>query len=96
MRLLQQLEERTGRRIHELFDLVAGTSTGGILAVATALKHLTLQECQEIYRWGSQQRRLSCQFGIWTCQPAYYTLTAASEPAAAAQLIGDLPGKLLC
>jgi predicted acylesterase/phospholipase RssA len=30
--VLAELERRTGRRIAELFDLVAGTSTGGILA----------------------------------------------------------------
>jgi hypothetical protein len=50
IRLLRQLEQRTGRRIHELFDLVAGTSTGGILAVALALKRLSLEECEDIYR----------------------------------------------
>ena len=32
--VLAELEGRTGRRIAELFDLVAGTSTGGILAGA--------------------------------------------------------------
>ena len=31
-RILQELERRTGQRIHELFDLIVGTSTGGILA----------------------------------------------------------------
>lgn len=31
-RLLQELEERTGKPISELFDLVAGTSTGSIIA----------------------------------------------------------------
>ena len=35
-RILQEIEERTDRRIHELFDLIVGTSTGGILAVALA------------------------------------------------------------
>ncbi len=50
IRLLRQLERRTGRRIHELFDLVCGTSTGGILAVALALKQLTLEDCEQIYR----------------------------------------------
>lgn len=30
---LAALEERAGRPVHELFDLVAGTSTGGILAL---------------------------------------------------------------
>ena len=32
--VLASIEERTGRRVHELFDLIAGTSTGGILACA--------------------------------------------------------------
>ena len=31
--LLAELERRCGRRISELFDLIAGTSTGGILAL---------------------------------------------------------------
>ena len=32
--VLTELERRAGRRIYELFDLIAGTSTGGILACA--------------------------------------------------------------
>src|SRR3954447_6363322 len=32
--VLADLEERTGRPIASLFDLIAGTSTGGILACA--------------------------------------------------------------
>jgi patatin-like phospholipase/acyl hydrolase len=32
--VLAEIERRTGRRIAELFDLIAGTSTGGILACA--------------------------------------------------------------
>lgn len=31
--VLAEIEDRTGRRIAEMFDLVAGTSTGGILAL---------------------------------------------------------------
>ena len=50
VRLLKQIEARTHRRIHELFDLVCGTSTGGILAVALALKQMTLEQCEGIYR----------------------------------------------
>jgi patatin-like phospholipase/acyl hydrolase len=34
---LMEFEKRTGRPICELFDLIAGTSTGGILAVALTL-----------------------------------------------------------
>jgi patatin-like phospholipase/acyl hydrolase len=32
--VLAELEERTGRRVVDMFDLIAGTSTGGILAAA--------------------------------------------------------------
>ena len=34
--ILHELERRTERRIHELFDLIVGTSTGGILAAGLA------------------------------------------------------------
>ena len=32
--VLAEIEQRTGKRIAEMFDLIAGTSTGGILALA--------------------------------------------------------------
>jgi patatin-like phospholipase/acyl hydrolase len=35
--VMAAIEERTGRRIGELFDLIAGTSTGGILALGSAV-----------------------------------------------------------
>ena len=35
--IIKEIEARTGKRIHELFDLVAGTSTGGILALGLTL-----------------------------------------------------------
>ena len=34
--VLAEVERRTGRRVHELVDLIAGTSTGGIIACALA------------------------------------------------------------
>ncbi len=34
--VLMEIEKRTGKRIAELFDVIAGTSTGGILAVGLA------------------------------------------------------------
>jgi patatin-like phospholipase/acyl hydrolase len=32
--VLEEIERRAGRRVHELFDLIAGTSTGSIIACA--------------------------------------------------------------
>ena len=36
-RILQEIETRTGKHIHELFDLIIGNSTGGILALGLAM-----------------------------------------------------------
>ena len=35
-KILQEIEKKTGKRIHELFDLIVGTSAGGILAAGLA------------------------------------------------------------
>jgi patatin-like phospholipase/acyl hydrolase len=48
--VLTEIEERTGKRIYELFDLIAGTSTGGILACALcAPDPLPAQELVGLY-----------------------------------------------
>lgn len=36
--VLAEIEQATGKRISELFDLIVGTSTGGILALALNIK----------------------------------------------------------
>lgn len=51
IRMLHKLEQGTGKRIHELFDLICGTSTGGILAASLALQQFTLSDVQDIYRY---------------------------------------------
>ncbi len=33
-----------------MFDLICGTSTGGILAAALAIRCCPLSECEDIYR----------------------------------------------
>ncbi|KAI3870576.1 hypothetical protein MKX03_022769 [Papaver bracteatum] len=48
--MLKQIEQGTGKRIHEMFDLICGTSTGGMLAVALGIKQMSLDECEEIYK----------------------------------------------
>lgn len=50
VQMLRQIEQGTGKRIHELFDLICGTSTGGMLAVALTIKRMSLDQCEEIYK----------------------------------------------
>jgi patatin-like phospholipase/acyl hydrolase len=48
--VLAEVEKRSGRRVFELFDLIAGTSTGGILACALcAPDPLPAQQLVAIY-----------------------------------------------
>ncbi|BAH93955.1 Os07g0520900, partial [Oryza sativa Japonica Group] len=49
VQILKQIEQGTGKRIHEMFDLICGTSTGGMLAMALGVKQMTLDQCEEIY-----------------------------------------------
>jgi len=48
--MIRQLEARTGKQVDEMFDLVAGTSTGGILAAALAVKKVGVDGAEEMYR----------------------------------------------
>ncbi|PNY12712.1 tryptophan synthase beta chain 2 chloroplastic-like [Trifolium pratense] len=50
VQMLKEIEKGTGKRIHELFDLICGTSTGGMLAVSLGMKLMTLEECEDIYK----------------------------------------------
>ena len=50
VRLLKALEERIKCPIHSVFDLIVGTSTGGLLTVAIALRKFSLEECEDIYK----------------------------------------------
>ncbi|MDX6668291.1 MAG: hypothetical protein QOK04_1671 [Solirubrobacteraceae bacterium] len=54
--VLAEVERRTDRRVHELFDLIAGTSTGGIIALAMTVpgpdgrSRWRASELAELYR----------------------------------------------
>ena len=38
VRILQKLEQETGKKVYEMFDMIAGTSTGGLIASFLTLK----------------------------------------------------------
>lgn len=59
LEMLRKLEKGTGKRVHELFDLICGTSTGGMLAVALGIKQLSLHECEEIYKTLGTKHKLN-------------------------------------
>ena len=46
---LRKLEYETGRQVHELFDLMVGTSSGGFLAALVGIKRASLAEAAEVY-----------------------------------------------
>lgn len=46
--MLAEMERRTGKQIYQLFDMVCGTSTGGLLAMAIYCK-LNMQQCKDLY-----------------------------------------------
>ncbi|GMI72522.1 hypothetical protein like AT1G61850 [Hibiscus trionum] len=50
LQILQEIEKRTGKRMHELFDLICGTSTGGIYAAALGIKLMSAYQLEEIYK----------------------------------------------
>ena len=56
---MQKIEQMCApHQIHELFDVVAGTSTGGILALGTCIAGATAEEMAEVYETRSDE--------IWT------------------------------
>ena len=82
--VLAALEERTGKQTAELFDLIAGTSTGGIIACALARPNpMAASGIAEVYTVDGPkifERRLGCGYGqgFHLGRPA--PLTAVASP----------------
>ncbi len=57
-RLLQGIEEHTGKRIHELFDVIVGTSTGGLLSVMMSVE---IPEVSTAVPEGISEEEKECQ-----------------------------------
>ncbi|KAF6721228.1 Calcium-independent phospholipase A2-gamma [Oryzias melastigma] len=62
LEILKMLEDKTGKKVHQLFDYICGVSTGAILAFMLGLARFSLEECADMYREFStkvfQQNRL--------------------------------------
>ena len=55
---LETIEESTGKRIAEHFDLIAGTSTGGIIALGLGLGMSAREITQFYVNEGPRQKRI--------------------------------------
>ncbi|XP_064483417.1 calcium-independent phospholipase A2-gamma-like [Ornithodoros turicata] len=80
--ILRQLEMATGKRIFELFDYVAGVSTGAILTLMLGGMHVPLDRCESLYRkFGLEVFTQSSWWGtgrlVWN--HAYYDTTTWVE-----------------
>lgn len=48
--ILKKIEKITGQRVHELFDIIIGVSTGGLLASLLGCKRFSLDKCEMLYK----------------------------------------------
>lgn len=48
--MLMQIEKQTGKKLNEMFDLIAGVSTGSIIAALACVKKYSTQEIAKFYR----------------------------------------------
>mmetsp|Transcript_9061 Transcript_9061/g.18330 ORF Transcript_9061/g.18330 Transcript_9061/m.18330 type:complete len:808 (-) Transcript_9061:356-2779(-) len=48
--ILKHMKHVTGCEIHEMFDIIAGTSTGAIIALSLGIHHKPVEEVESLYR----------------------------------------------
>src|SRR6476469_7692332 len=101
--VLTELEKRAGRPVADLFDLVAGTSTGGILACAlTRPEARPASELVDIYRKEGPHifsrtpvKVITSVLGLTDEKYDDAALNAALERYMGDKLLGDAAPKLL-
>lgn len=78
LEILRHIENTTKKRIHELFDLICGVSSGAIITMAIGSGRFTLDQCEAFYMDMSEN---IFKTDIWTSTPrllwshAYYDAT---------------------
>ena len=87
--VLAEVEKRTGKRISELFDVVAGTSTGGILALALTVQQdgrpkYSAAELIDLYKDNGQE--------MFSKSEPWRTLDALVDRVPLSQEIGNALG----
>mmetsp|Transcript_3703 Transcript_3703/g.11054 ORF Transcript_3703/g.11054 Transcript_3703/m.11054 type:complete len:584 (+) Transcript_3703:80-1831(+) len=50
LEMVREIELQTKRPIHQIFDLIGGTSTGGILALALGIRMRSVNDCEKVYK----------------------------------------------
>ena len=73
-KILERVQQKAGKPLNEYFDLIAGTSTGSILAAGLVLG-MSPKELIEIYRKRGEEifssKFLRQKMGYWLYQPKY-------------------------
>ncbi len=102
--VLAELERMTGKRVADYFDLITGTSTGGIIAIAlgmdvSAEEVLTFYEQKgpEIFPLLGLHRGAIRNFGWWSCRPKFAPgpLRSAIESVIGNRRLGDSKHRLV-
>mmetsp|Transcript_6053 Transcript_6053/g.18460 ORF Transcript_6053/g.18460 Transcript_6053/m.18460 type:complete len:572 (-) Transcript_6053:130-1845(-) len=79
--MLQTLEEKLGQPIQDSFDLICGTSTGGLIAMAIGLRGKSLDDCKALYENLSEEvfRKGVCRVARTLGTRAQYDTTKLSK-----------------